>query len=262
MPTELKIRWEGDARGLSEKRLSLSAFGEPLKLLLVALKRIASTLATDAFGDKNVGRLANAARQLDIEISELVHGSSGFNSVLSLGTPAVGDNLALFENLAETAGLRLLEAIDSERRGVVKNAAVRNYLRSLPTGITYQSYEIHDNGKAIGNVSFGGMSIPSLPPDLPHIAHYVGQIVGVGFEPGKSEVRVKTDKGIVTLTATTAHVDTALALRGADVLAVAVVQGTSHRLLILQGSQLPINQSTRDIAVFDRWSGILRRLAQ
>ncbi|HEX7681352.1 MAG TPA: hypothetical protein VF713_24675 [Thermoanaerobaculia bacterium] len=262
MPTELKIRWQGDARGLPEKRLSLSAFGEPLNLLLKALRRIATNLATDASEDKKVGRLANAARQLDIEIFDLVRESSGFDGVITLGAPALGENLVLFENLAQSAGLRLLEAIDDERNGIARNAGVRNYLESLPPGITFQSYVLHDNGKAIGDVSFGEMTITSLPPDLPHIAHYVGKIIGVGFEPGKPEVRVKTANATVSLSASADHVEKALDLRGSEIIAVAVVQGSSHRLLIIQDSQSPINTSTRDVVVFDRWNGILRRLAQ
>jgi hypothetical protein len=262
VPTELKIRWQGDARGLPDKRLSLSAFGEPLSLLLKALKRIATNLATDASEDKKVGRLANAARDLDIEIFDLVRESSGFDGLITLGAPALGENLSLFENLAQSAGRRLLEAIDDERNGIARNASVRNYLHSLPKGVTYQTYVLHDNGKTIGEVSFGEMSISALPPDLPHIAHYIGKIVGVGFEPGRSEVRIKTTTAQVSLSASTEHVEKALSLRGSEVIAVAVVQGSSHRLLIIQDSQSPLNTSTRDAAVFERWNGVLRRLAQ
>jgi hypothetical protein len=262
MPTELKIRWQGDARGLADKRLSLSAFGEPLTLLLAALRRIATNLVTDALEDKNVGRLANAARQLDIEIFDLVKESSGFDGLITITAPTAGENLDLFQNLAENSGAQLLDAINSERNGILKNASVRKYLKALPPGVTYQSYELHDNGRVLREVSFGEMHIPSLPPDLPYIAHYSGRIVGVGFEPGKSEVRVKTAAATVALSATAEQVDSALELRGADVLAVAVVRGSTHRLLILQDSQLPINRSTRDAAIFARWDGLLQRLAQ
>src|SRR5689334_3751010 len=111
MPTELRIRWQGDTRGLADKRLSLSAFGEPLNLLLVALRRIATNLVTDAFEDKNIGRFANAARQLDIEIFDLVKESSGFDGLITLTAPSPGENLELFQNLADSAGVQLLDAI-------------------------------------------------------------------------------------------------------------------------------------------------------
>ena len=261
MPTELKIRWEGVAPGLPEKRLSVSAFGEPLTILLAALRRIATNLVGDALEDKNVGRFANVARQLDIEIFDLVKESSGFDSVITLAPPSPGENLELFQNLPENVGMQLLDAIDSERRGELKNARVRQYLRALPLGIARQTYRLHQNGNTLREVSFGAMDISALPPDLPYIAQYIGKVVGVGFEPGRPEVRIRTEAASVTLLATSQQVDTALDLRYSTVRAIAVIQGASHRLLILQESHLPVNRSTRDAAVYERWQGVLQRLA-
>ena len=116
--------------------------------------------------------------------------------------------------------------------------------------------------RILKEVSFGAMDISELPPELPYIVNYLGRVVGVGFEPGRPEVRIKTDTAGVTLTATTEQVDKALNLRNAEVVAVAVAQGATHRLLILQASHLEINRSTREAAVFDRWSGLLQRLAK
>ncbi len=251
---------EGVAPGLSEKRLSLSAFGEPLKILLAALRRIATNLVGDALEDKNVGRFANVARQLDIEIFDLVKESSGFDSVITL-TADRGENLPLFQNLPETAALQLLDAIDSERSGRLKNARVRQYLRALPLGVTRQSYRLHHNGNILKEISFGQMDISALPPELPYVVEYTGKVVGVGFEPGKPEVRIKTEDTSVAFLATPKQVDTALKLRFTTVRIIAVVQGTSHRLLILKDSQLPINKSTRTAAVYERWDSVLRRLA-
>lgn len=261
MPTELKIKWEGVAPGLPEKRLSLSAFGEPLTTLLAALRRIATNLVGDALEEKNIGRFANAARQLDIELTDLVKESSGFDSVITL-TPMAGDNLKLFDDLAQNASIQLLDAIDSERQGNLKNASVRKYLRMLPLGITRQTYLLHSNGTTLRHISFGTMDISVLPPDLPFVATYVGKVVGVGFEPGKPEVRIKTDTTTVALASTTKQVDAALELRYSTVKAVAVVQGNAHRLLILQDSHLPIHRSTRDAMIFQKWAGVLKRLAQ
>lgn len=226
------------------------------------LRRIATNLVGDALEDKNIGRFASAARQLDIELSDLVKESSGIDSLITLTPPTPGENLELFQNLPENVGMQLLDAIDSERRGILKNARVRQYLRALPLGITQQSYWLHENGRILREVSFGAMDISILPPDLPYIVHCVGKVVGVGFEPGRPEVRVKTETATVTLSATSQQVDRALDLRYSSVTAVTVVQGTAHRLLILQASHLPIYRSTRDAAVFDRWRGVLQRLAQ
>jgi hypothetical protein len=110
-------------------------------------------------------------------------------------------------------------------------------------------------------ISFGEMDISTLAPELPCLEEYVGKIIGVGFEPGKPEVRIKNDFSSVILTATPKQVDMALELRYSTVRAVSVVQGTVHRLLIIQEANRSIYHSSRQIAVFDRWHEVLRRLA-
>jgi hypothetical protein len=57
-------------------------------------------------------------------------------------------------------------------------------------------------------------------------------------------------------------VETALQLRHTGVRAMAVVQGNSQRLLILQEAQARIHRFTRESAIFERWNGVLTRLAQ
>ncbi len=261
MSVELKIKWEGTAPGLAEKRLSLSAFGESLTLLLTGLRRIATNVVGEAFEDRPPrGRFANAAKRLDIEIKELVKESSGFDGIITVATPP-GDTLPLLD-LAVSAGTQLLDALDSESRGVAKNASIRNYLRSLPIGITQQNYWLRQNGTILKHVSFGETALPDLPVDLPYVAEYFGNIIGVGFEPGRPEVKMKTEAGSVTFAATSQQVDSALLLRHTKVRAVTVVQGNSHRLIILQDADLPLNSSTREAAIYERWQGALKRLAQ
>ncbi|MBV9760920.1 MAG: hypothetical protein JO340_10180 [Acidobacteriaceae bacterium] len=103
----------------------------------------------------------------------------------------------------------------------------------------------------------------SVPENLPSIAHHVGRVVGASFDPENLGIRIKTQVGeTLDLTATEDQVDRALALRAATVIAVAVEHGASHRLLIVQDANEPIDQSTRDIAVFERWSGLLEQLAK
>jgi len=70
------------------------------------------------------------------------------------------------------------------------------------------------------------------------------------------------DGGVVTLAATSDQVDSALALRDKKAKIVAVVQANSHRLVILQDAEKPLNRSTREAAIFERWSGALARLAK
>ncbi len=274
MPTQLKIKWEGTAPGLANQRLSLSAFGRPLNTLLSALRRIATNIVGQALDETkaSAGRFTNEARQLDIEIVDLVRESSGIDSVVSLNAP-VGESFPLFGDLAEDAVRNLLEAIDLERRGTARNARVRAYLQALPPGITRQTYQLHQNGTLLKQVSFSSVDLPLLPADLPYLCEYIGRIVGVGFEPGRTEVRVRTEEEahetgpakpprVATLAATSKQVDTALELRHSQVRAIAVCHGDERRLLILQDVSLPLRCSSRETIVFERWRGLLERLAK
>jgi hypothetical protein len=261
VPIELKIKWEGSAPGLAAKRLSVSAFGEPLTALLAGLRRIATNIVSDVFDDKQPrGRFANAARQLDIEITDLVKGSSGFDGVITVSTP-LGSNLPLLD-LAASAGAQLLEALDSESRGIARNASVRRYLQTLPPGITQQDYWLHQNGTVVKHVSFGEAVLPELPADVPFIMQHSGSIIGVGFEPGRPEVRMKTESGSVILVANSDQVDKALRLRSSEVKATAVVHNNMQRLLILTDAKEALEPRSREDSIYQRWQGVLKRLAQ
>ncbi len=261
MPTELKIKWEGTAPGLAEGRLSLSAFGEPLKLLLASLRRIATNKVSDDIEESNVGRFAKEAKQLDIEITDLVKESSGFDSLITFTDPYSVES-SLLASLQEKVGRELLEAIDDERQGVLRNSGVRRYLQSLPKGIAKQTYALHRNGTTLKEVSFTSTSISDVPPELPFIANYIGKVVGLGFEPGKLEVKIKTDRAVVHVSATAKQVESALNLRHSTVRAVVVSAETGQRLLFIQDVNDPVYKSTRDAAIYERWNELLVRLAQ
>lgn len=261
MPTELKIKWEGGAPGVTDRRLSVGAFGEALNHLLSALRRIATNLVGDAVDDKSVGRFSAAARQLDIEIFDLVKDSTGFDSVVTIkATPGV--NFELFNDLPEVATSHLLDAIDAERQGILRHSSVRRYLQSLPSGITRQTYQLHQNGRVVKEYSFGSMDIAAVPEDVPYLVGFHGRIIGVGFEPGKLEVKIKTDSSTVLFSATHKQVEYALKVRDTDVHATAVVNNGSPRLLILREASTPLYRSERNSGVYERWDGLLRRLAQ
>ena len=69
---ELEITYDGNEPGLSEHRLSLSSFAEPLRLLLSALQRTASGIVSQALEDPDYGsrggKLATDAKLLDLEL--------------------------------------------------------------------------------------------------------------------------------------------------------------------------------------------------
>lgn len=264
MAVQLDIVWDGEAPGLQDHRLSLGAFGDALTSLLAALRRIATNIVGNAMEGETaeVGRLATAARQLDIQIEAIKGGSSGFVGVVSIHTPQ-GESMQLFNELPETAGTQLLEAVESESKGILKNSAVRRYLRALPSGVYRQVYVLHDNGREFKRVELGSMAISEVLSDLPYLAEVHGRIVGVGFEPGKNEVRIKSDEGThLTLMASSLHVDNALVLRNSHIKALAVIQESGSRLLRLQEADKGWSVPSREDAIFKRWEGLLRRLAQ
>src|SRR5580692_1640545 len=175
--TQLRIRWDGDAPGIAEHRLSLTVFGEPLELLLAALKRIATQMVRAALENEKpkVGRFADLARSLDIELVAIEGNSTGFDAVISFTHPP--GVLPFFGDLPERATLELLNSIDDERKGIPRHSSVRSYLRSLPPGVHKQLYELHDNGETKKKVEFGDIAVAEVPPDLPSLMEYEGSIV-------------------------------------------------------------------------------------
>jgi hypothetical protein len=264
MAVELEITWEGNVPGLDEHRLSLGAFGDSLTALLAALRRIANNIVGEAIEDEGAttGRFTSAARQLDIQIVQIKKASSGFGGYIELNTQP-GQNMPLFNDLPQTAGLQLLDAVELESKGTMKLSAVRKYLRALPVGISRQTYRLVENGSEIKRVVISSMELPDPLYDLPYIVEYTGSVIGVGFDPGKAEVRIRTeDDHQRTLLATPVQVERALELRGSTVRILAVGQEAHFRLLRLQEAGLPWSRPTREEAIFERWDGLLRRLAQ
>lgn len=266
MATQLKIIWEGTAPGLVEHRLSLGAFGEPLTLLLKAVRRIASNsvgMATD--GEKTTGRFADAARQLDVQIDKLIEGSNGIESVCVFDPKPGAEPFLFFPDLIEQTTSTLLDALEAESKGHVRHGGVRRYLRSLPAGVVRQTYSLHDNGRVIhAPVVIEDMELQDLPEELPYLQEIDGNIIGVGFEPGKNEVRLKTENDQVALGATAAQVETALELRHSEVRALAVI-GKQSRLLRVQPVDTPPFEITPEFIekhIFQRWDALLRRLAE
>ncbi len=264
MAVQLDIVWDGDAPGLQEHRLSLGAFGEALTCLLAALRRIATNIVGDAVEGEaaEVGRFANAARQLDIQIESIKEGSSGFAGLVSIHTPQ-GESMQLFDDLPQVAGTQLLEAVELESKGTLKNSGVRRYLRALPVGVYRQTYVLHHNGHEFKRVELHSMALSDLLSDLPYLAELSGRIVGVGFEPGRNEIRIKSDEGRnFTLSASALQVDNALELRSSPIKALAVMQEGGSRLLRLQAAGAGWSMPSREEAIYGKWNALLGRLAQ
>lgn len=173
MSVALRITFEGTEPGLAQKRLSLSAFGEPFRLLLIAVQRTASAILSSALEDpaygSHGGQYKAEARLLDLEICGLAdaEGSATLELLCMARVPpggqltighAVPASFARFD-LAALAIERLLQDIDAERRGTRRNAAVHRYLQSLPAGITRQRYRATCGDHVLGDVQFNGIEL-------------------------------------------------------------------------------------------------------
>lgn len=264
MASDLKIRWEGDVPGIAEKRLSLNAFAKPLELLLAALRRIATQMVSTAIEGEQpkTGRFANVARWIDIELVDIAHQSTGADALVVFHNPP--DELNLWGDIPTRATVELLEAIEMESRGQVRNWAVRNYLRELPSTLTHQVYE-YTNGARNKRVEVGSIDLKMLPPDLPVLKELEGYIVGVGFEPGKPEVRIKSETMTTSLSTNELVVDQALKLRHDRVRSLSVHIANRARLIRLSHTSEERPAFTPEAVeeyIFKRWDGLLERLAK
>lgn len=265
MSSEIKIRWDGDVPGVAEHRMSLAAFGEPLTNLLAALRRIATQLVSTAVEHERPksGRFANIARQLDIEVTTIEGNSTGFNGVVAFYQPP--EELPLFADLPERAVSELLDSIERESKGQAANWAVRKYLSSLPRAIHHQTYDLYENGAVKKHIEIGDVNLTELPEEPPTLREVTGSIVGVGFEPGRSEVRVKGEAAFLSFDASDEQVETALAIRKETVRSLGVHDGKRARLLQIIPSSAPrfqVNDRTVEEYIFKRWNGVLARLAK
>lgn len=264
-PTILRVVWKGTVPGLTENRISVGAFGDPLTYLLRALRRIANTFVTQALGGSasSLGRLPDEARQLDIELTTLVSGSGGLEGVITINTPP-GDTFPLFDDLPERCAFELMDAIDQERKGNLRNEQVRAYLKSLPVGVTHQTYAlVRKNGSIRREVSFSVADLAAEVFGLPFLMEIVGRVIGVGFDPGRYQVRFLIETGQeMTVASSSRQVEFALENRAVPVRALILVQPESRKLLRLQLEHEPRVRLNHKTFIFDRWDELLRRLAE
>ncbi len=257
----LKVLFEGSVPGLSGHRLSLGAFSEPLGYLLKALRRIANTRLTEALGrnPSDFGRLPEPVRQLDIELSKISEGSSGFEGIVTFQV-APGENLPLFD-IADRSATELLEALDQESRGNLRNVQVRTYLKSIPIGVTRQTYILSRGQTEVKKVEFGAADLAAEVYGLPYLVEFVGQVTGVGFEPGRNQIRFRLEEGQdITIGATPQQVDFALEYRTSRVRALILESEIKKVLWIQLETDNPLRLNT-ETYIFSRWEQLLRRLA-
>ncbi len=271
METQLKIIWDGDAPGLAQHRLSLAEFGLALNRMLIAMRRIASGLVTQASeGDAGLrgGRLAKVASQLDLEITGVEQGSLGLTMacVLRLAPEQSSDSL---RSLADQTCAEFVTAVEYESAGRLRNGMVREYLRSLPVGVKSQSYCVQRSDGSAVRTQVGAVTLAELPTDAPALDEVVASVMGVSFDPARPEVRLQDPKTkrTVVCSATAPLVEQAVSLRSTPVRALMVQAAGKLRLLRLRSADVSMEQShqtadTRGALLWERWDELLRRFAQ
>jgi hypothetical protein len=258
----LQITWDGNVPGLPEHRLSLAAFDDALRELLSAVRRIATDLERSAWPTTDIrhaGRLTKEAHNLDVQIAAIKG-----NSPLTLDLAIVeieAPKFPLIHDLGERAVSRFLDDLRREAAGELAHYRVRKFLQSLPVGLSAQRYVHERSDGSVQDIELGKVRLAESI-SAAYLVRVAGELVGVGFEPGRSEVRIKTSNGdTFSMAATSAQVDEALTLRSTAIHAIAVVQPPRARLLRF-GDRVPGDPKSRADYVFDTWSEVLKRLAQ
>jgi hypothetical protein len=266
MKTTLTIRWDGSTPGLSEHALSLGAWLNALRLLNQAVRRTASGIATTAVGRSEYGaqggRLHKTAREIDLRLTGLSEGCANIHLDCVTG-PSDGQQDVFSQTLPARALTAVLEAIEAEARGELTNAPVRRFLRALPPGVEVQQYRL-DAGDASREVNITVPNLPVIEATGPLLSTLTGQVVGVTFEPAKWQVTIKTAEGSVTLSATEAQVDAAVALRGVEVRAVALL-GEAKRLVGIRAADHAgrlRSPREREVSFTTKWARTLEILGQ
>lgn len=268
MGINLKILWDGDIPGMPEHKLSLGTFAKPLAQLVDALRRTASRIVADAHDDPDYGARGGKYRaealRLDLVVSGLLRGSSGFD--LDCLEDSDGSQVVMWQDLPRAATERLISDIADEARGIPRSAAARSFLASVPKSVTAHSYELFVDGQLTSRAAFGQPVIIDMAPavGLPSLCHVEGDIVGVGFAPGDTRVDVLVGKKVYSCSATSAQIDLALSLRSARVHAM-ILDAPRPRLLWVraQDDKVPArSDDERTALIVTNWNGALERLSR
>jgi hypothetical protein len=262
MGTQLKIKFDGSVEGLADHRLELSAFGPSIVALVAALRRVASSMVTEAV-EHPVGAIAKGA-DLRVFLDEIGGGSLEMTMDVAAPPLSIGQSGTLFDDLPTRTTEKFVRAIESESRGEMVSTQARRFLRSLPQGLKSQRYEVYSGPELVYSATIGDFTLPEESADLPMVIKTAARISGVTFEPSL-EVRLDANGTKLNLAATTKLVERAIALRNETVTIIATANGNRGRLLWLDLSDAlptPLSPEIRSHHVLSRWEKTLAELAQ
>jgi hypothetical protein len=261
------LRLEGDVQGLAESRLSLTEFGKPLRLLVIALRRVGSDLARSGSrqnrpAGRSTGRYAALAAGLDLELVSLEPGSVGLELECTFRLPDGLDDDLFVEQFKHEAADRLVRSIDDEAAGRNGGDVIRRFLRSMPESVR-QEYRVLRGKDEVRRavVDRPRFTTPDVQP--PFLRKLTGNIVGVRFAPPK--VCIGTGFGECWAESTEQQMERALAVRADGIIALVVSDSARTRLLWLRRAEDLAPNPTPDErmrAIFSKWDSLLRRLAE
>jgi hypothetical protein len=207
------------------------------------------------------GRLAALSHGIDIQIAGIIEGSAGIATLMTFDAP-VSYQPDLFFSLPERTGMELVDSIEAESKGEYRNALVRQFLFALPKSLTRQHYKLHENGRIIKDISLGAVSLPEGMLSLPYLQEITGMVTGVGFDPGRNEVRLKSDDAAqLTAIAEPEQVNKALNLRQEKVRALVLQTEVAAKLLTLTDNESRRPAYSEEEYIFARWSEAFQELA-
>ena len=265
MSAQLRVVWEGSAPGLAEKRLSLLAFGPALNALLKAAKNVARRQVAAARGEEYDPETATKSSLVDLQVSAFTGGSA--DTMLEVvPIPSAIGGASLFEDFGAEIVRDLRLSLEHESSGRRRDRFVSEYLSSLPSGLTRQSYTIIIDGKAEEPLEIREMTLLELPPPPTALVIVKGIVEGVSFgEKGEPGIRFAPWTGkVLSLIATKAQVEDAVRLRHEKTQAL-VLMTARPRLMWVRKEDAPVFSMTDDerrLHFMSRWAGVLTELAK
>jgi hypothetical protein len=275
MNRELRLRltFEGTGSGLEKGRLSIDSFAPAFIELQRAFRRIAQGYVTAAtrgspeYVDAPFGKFSDAVKELSLEIDAISHNSPPcIDLVCPIPEVAVGATWPMFmEHTVDRAADELLSAIESESKGNPRNAFVRAYLATLPTGVSRQSVDLQKLDGSHREIVLGAYELATLSREYPYFVHQTARVGGVAFAPLPPEVRFSGDGAATHAAADENQVEQALAHRGEAMTGLFVRKGKVVRAIWLEPGSVPLEPPSRvkrDAHFARRWASALQLLAE
>lgn len=160
---------------------------------------------------------------------------------------------------------RLVDDIIAEARGELRNQLVRQYLRSLPRGLTRHEYRLREGDADLTLIEITASPGLASTAPAPRSVREVGTVVGIDFEPHTQAVRLVRPSGaLLRLTATEEQIAAAMELRHAEVEYCGIIRGDEQSLVWIRAAaprpDAP-GPDERAALIEAWWGGLLDRLA-